>query len=68
MPPQKNSPMMLETAIICATVGIMCPLFFIQPLTRTIFRKIFVKKSKEYSIENEKELIEDTETIPEDIK
>lgn len=118
MPPQKNSPMMVETAVICATVGIMCPLmsffatilyngiiacgiyheitfsyliinfipfwlqkvvlnfpfallsqlFFIQPLTRTIFKKIFVKQSKEYAIENEKELIEDTETIPEDIK
>ncbi len=118
MPPQKNSPMMVETAIICATVGIMCPLmsflatiiyngiiavgiyheitfsyflinfipfwlqkvvlnfpfallsqlFFIQPLTRTIFKHIFVKESKEYPIENKEELIEDTETIPEDIK
>lgn len=118
MPPQKNSPMMVETAIICATVGIMCPLmsffatiiyngiiavgmyhqismsyflinfipfwlqkvvlnfpfallsqlFFIQPLTRTIFRTIFVKKSKEYPIENKEELVEDTEAIPEDIK
>lgn len=117
MPPQKNSPMMVETAIICATVGIMCPLmsflatiiyngiiavgifhqitlayflinfipfwlqkvvlnfpfallsqlFFIQPLTRTIFKKIFVKKAKEYPIENKEEIIEDTETIPEDI-
>lgn len=118
MPPQKNSPMMVETAIICATVGIMCPLmsflatiiyngiievgiyhqitfsyflinfipfwlqkivlnfpfallaqlFFIQPLTRTIFKHIFVKKSKEYPIENKEELIEDTEAIPEDVK
>ncbi len=117
MPPQKNSPMMVETAIICTTVGIMCPLmsflatilyngiiavgiyhqisfsyfminfipiwlqkvvlnfpfallsqlFFIQPLTRTIFRNIFAKKSKEYSIEDEQELIESTETIPSDI-
>ena len=117
MPPQKNSPMMVETAIICATVGIMCPLmsflatilyngiiavgiyhqisfsyfminfipfwlqkvvlnfpfallsqlFFIQPLTRTIFKNIFSKKSKEYFIENEEELIETTETIPSDI-
>ncbi len=118
MPPQKNSHMMVETAIICATVGIMCPLmsflatilydgiisvgiyhqmdlsyliinfipfwlqkvvlnfpfallsqlFFIQPLTRTIFKAIFDKKSKEYVIENEKELIEETQAIPSDIK
>jgi len=88
--PEKNDPMLVETAIICATVGIMCPLmsflatilyngiiavgmngasmsnfminfipfwlqkvilnfpfallsqlFFIQPLTRTIFKAIF---------------------------
>lgn len=88
--PEKNDPMIVETAIICATVGIMCPLmsflatilyngiiavgmngasmsnfiinfipywlqkvilnfpfallsqlFFIQPLTRTIFKAIF---------------------------
>lgn len=91
--PEKNDPMLVETAIICATVGIMCPLmsflatilyngiiavgmngasmsnfiinfipfwlqkvvlnfpfallsqlFFIQPLTRTIFKAIFKNK------------------------
>ncbi|MGN0584430.1 MAG: hypothetical protein ACI4JD_03140 [Ruminococcus sp.] len=80
--PEKTHPVIFETAIICATVGIMCPsmsfiaallyypyysgfniftllanwiklvcfnfpfaffsqLFFIQPLIRTLFRKIF---------------------------
>lgn len=80
--PQKDHPVLFETAIICATVGIMCPsmsfiaaflyypyyegfnlltllanwlklvcfnfpfallsqLFFIQPLIRTVFKKIF---------------------------
>jgi hypothetical protein len=84
--PKKTHHMMFETAIICATVGIMCPamsflaaifyypyyngfniftllanwlklvcfnfpfayfsqLFFIQPLVRTIFKAIFVRKS-----------------------
>lgn len=91
--PKKNDPMIVETAIICATVVIMCPLmsflatilyngiiavgiyggsfndliinfipywlqkvilnfpfallsqlFFIQPLTRTIFKAVFKKK------------------------
>ncbi len=83
--PAESHPMMFETTIICATVGIMCPamsflaailyypyyngfniitllanwlklvclnfpfayfsqLFFIQPLVRTIFKAIFVKK------------------------
>lgn len=103
--PKKNDYMMVETAIICATVGIMCPLmsflatiiyngiiavgmggaplndfiinfipywlqkivlnfpfallsqlFFIQPLTRTIFRAIFVhnhEKVENISTENE---------------
>lgn len=82
--PQKNHPMIFETAIICATVGIMCPamsflaawfyypyysgfniwtllanwlrlvcfnfpfayftqLFFIQPVVRVIFKKVFRK-------------------------
>ncbi len=93
--PEKNDHMIVETAIICATVGIMCPLmsflatilyngiitvgimggsfnnfvinfipywlqkvvlnfpfallsqlFFIQPLTRTIFRAIFESNEK----------------------
>ena len=86
--PQKNHPMIFETAIICATVGIMCPtmsliaawmyypytmqafhlatflanwlklvcfnfpfaffsqLFFIQPLVRTVFKAIFVRRSQ----------------------
>lgn len=80
--PGKDHPMLVETAVICATVGIMCPamsflaaflyypyaagfhpvtllanwlrlvcfnfpfaffsqLFFIQPLVRTIFRRLF---------------------------
>ncbi len=100
--PQKNDHMIVETAIICATVGIMCPLmsflatimyngiiavgmngaplndfiinfipywlqkvvlnfpfallsqlFFIQPLTRTIFRAIF--KNNEHKQEEAKE-------------
>ena len=85
--PQKIHPVLFETAIICATVGIMCPamsfiaawiyypyyagfnlltllanwlklvcfnfpfallsqLFFIQPLVRTLFKAIFVRKTK----------------------
>ena len=85
--PKDTHPVLLETAIICATVGIMCPamsflaafmyypyyngfnfvtllanwlklvcfnlpfafftqLFFIQPLVRTLFKLLFVKKSK----------------------
>ena len=84
--PAKTHPVLFETAIICATVGIMCPamsfiaaflyypyyagfsvvtllanwlklvcfnfpfaffsqLFFIQPLIRTLFRLIFVRKN-----------------------
>lgn len=83
----KTHPVMFETAVICATVGIMCPvmsfiaawlyypyyagfsiltlladwiklvcfnfpfaffsqLFFIQPIVRTVFKLIFVRKSK----------------------
>lgn len=61
-------PFWLQKVVLNFPFALLSQLFFIQPLTRTIFRKIFVKKSKEYSIENEKELIEDTETIPEDIK
>lgn len=87
--PQKTHPVLFETAIICATVGIMCPamsfiaaflyypyntmdfnmltliadwlklvcynlpfaffsqLLFIQPLIRTLFKLIFVRKQKE---------------------
>ena len=85
--PAETHPVMFETAIICATVGIMCPvmsfiaailyypygmsdfnvftllanwlklvcynfpfaffsqLFFIQPLVRTIFKKIFIRNA-----------------------
>ena len=84
---KETNPVIFETAIICATVGIMCPamsfiaaflyypyymgfnvftllanwlklvcfnfpfayftqLFFIQPTVRTIFKLIFVRKSK----------------------
>lgn len=83
----KTHPVMFETAVICATVGIMCPvmsfiaawlyypyyagfsiltlladwiklvcfnfhfaffsqLYFIQPIVRTVFKLIFVRKSK----------------------
>ena len=83
--PRNTHPMLVETAVICATVGLMCPamsliaaflyypyysgfhlltalanwlklvcfnlpfafftqLFFIQPLVRTIFKAIFVRK------------------------
>ena len=86
--PRTTHPVLFETAIICATVGLMCPsmsllaaflyynyqggfdifnllaewlklvcfnfpfafftqLFFIQPLVRTIFKLLFVRKSKE---------------------
>ncbi len=105
--PKKNDHMIVETAIICATVGIMCPLmsfwatiiyngiiavgmggaplneflinfipywlqkvvlnfpfallsqlFFIQPLTRTIFRAIFNNKNeKQVEVSTEKELV-----------
>ena len=85
--PKETHPVLFETTIICATVGIMCPamsflaafmyypyyngfnmltllanwlklvcfnlpfafftqLFFIQPLVRTIFKLIFVRKNK----------------------
>lgn len=84
--PQTTHPVLFETAIICATVGIMCPamsfiaallyypyysgfhvatmlanwlklvcfnfpfaffsqLFFIQPLVRTVFKALFVRKA-----------------------
>lgn len=109
--PKNNDPMIVETAIICATVGIMCPLmsflatilyngiiavgmngaslnnflinfipywlqkvvlnfpfallsqlFFIQPLTRTIFKAIFKKNSKNQNkddvvVEKQEELV-----------
>lgn len=86
--PAKDHPMLFETAIICATVGLMCPamsflasilyypfyngfhlatllanwlklvcynlpfayfsqLFVIQPLVRTIFRMLFVRKASQ---------------------
>lgn len=94
--PKKNNPTIVETAIICATVGIMCPLmsflatilyngilevglgdgslnnfiinfipfwlqkvvlnfpfallsqlFFIQPLTRAIFKALFIRNKKQ---------------------
>lgn len=85
--PKSTHPVLFETAIICATVGLMCPamsflaaiiyypyytgfnvftflgnwielvcynfpfaffsqLFFIQPLIRTLFKAIFVRKEK----------------------
>ena len=103
--PQKNDPMIVETAIICATVGIMCPLmsflatilyngiigvgmngaplndflinfipyflqkvvlnfpfallsqlFFIQPLTRRIFKAIFKQNDSKKDVEENQEL------------
>ena len=89
--PRETHPVLFETAIICATVGIMCPsmsfiaaflyysyyagfnvltflsnwiklvcfnfpfaffsqLFFIQPLIRTLFKKIFRRNEKENPI------------------
>ncbi len=86
--PAKTHPVIFETAIICATVGLMCPsmsfiaswlyypyyngfniitffanwiklvclnfpfaffsqLFFIQPLVRTVFKAIFVRRKSE---------------------
>ena len=95
--PRKDHPMLFETAIICATVGLMCPamsliaaflyypyyegfnfvalladwlklvcynfpfaffsqLFFIQPLTRTIFKLIFAKNIKAKDEASEKVL------------
>lgn len=92
---KETHPVIFETAIICATVGIMCPamsfiaaflyypyymgfniftllanwlklicfnfpfayftqLFFIQPTVRTIFKLIFVRKSKDESKNVEK--------------
>jgi hypothetical protein len=96
--PKKTHHMMFETAIICATVGIMCPamsflaaifyypyyngfniftllanwlklvcfnfpfayfsqLFFIQPLVRTIFKAIFVRKSNNsFGVEEEENI------------
>ena len=86
--PRETHPVLFETAVICATVGIMCPamsflaafmyypyyngfnvftllanwlklvcfnfpfafftqLFFIQPLVRTLFKLIFVRKNKQ---------------------
>ena len=91
--PSKTHPVLFETAIICATVGIMCPamsflaafmyypyyngfnmftllanwlklvcfnfpfafftqLFFIQPLVRTIFKLIFVRKNNRIAPDN----------------
>ena len=105
--PVKNHPMMFETAIICATVGLMCPamsflaawlyypyyagfnlftllanwlklicfnfpfafftqLFFIQPLVRVIFKRLFrkdiearAKEAEHFAAENEQETIAD---------
>jgi hypothetical protein len=96
--PRKTHHMMFETAIICATVGLMCPamsflaaifyypyyngfnvftllanwlklvcfnfpfayfsqLFFIQPLVRTIFKAIFVRKAdNNYNVEEEENI------------
>jgi hypothetical protein len=96
--PKKTHHMMFETAIICATVGLMCPamsflaaifyypyyngfnvftllanwlklvcfnfpfayfsqLFFIQPLVRTIFKAIFVRKAdNNYNVEEEENI------------
>jgi hypothetical protein len=96
--PRKTHHMMFETAIICATVGLMCPamsflaaifyypyyngfnvftllanwiklvcfnfpfayfsqLFFIQPLVRTIFKAIFVRKAdNNYNAEQEENI------------
>ena len=86
--PRETHPVLFETAVICATVGIMCPamsflaafmyypyyngfnvftllanwlklvcfnfpfafftqLFFIQPLVRTLFKLIFIRKNKQ---------------------
>lgn len=94
--PRETHPVLFETAIICATVAIMCPamsfiaaflyypyysgfniftlladwiklvcfnlpfayfsqLFFIQPLVRTIFKLIFVRKSKAENVDSAKE-------------
>lgn len=88
--PEKTHPVIFETAVICATVGIMCPsmsftaaflyydyqagfnmwtllanwlrlvcfnfpfafftqLFFIQPFVRTVFKLIFVRRSRSES-------------------
>ncbi len=93
---KETHPVIFETAIICATVGIMCPamsfiaaflyypyymgfniftllanwlklvcfnfpfafftqLFFIQPLVRTIFKAIFVRKSKDKNNKKQEE-------------
>lgn len=50
--PATSHPMHFETAIICATVGLVClnfpfafftQLFFIQPLVRTVFKALFIK-------------------------
>ena len=90
--PRSTHPVLFETAIICATVGIMCPamsfiaaalyypyysgfrvatflanwgklvcfnfpfaffsqLFFIQPLVRTVFKALFVRKSAKEQVE-----------------
>lgn len=90
--PQSTHPVLFETAIICATVGIMCPamsfiaallyypyysgfhvvtllanwiklvcfnfpfaffsqLFFIQPLVRTVFKALFVRKGAKTKVE-----------------
>ena len=94
--PAKTHPVLFETAIICATVGIMCPamsfiasflyypyyagfsvitllanwiklvcynfpfaffsqLFFIQPLIRTLFKLIFIRKSNRSELSSQHE-------------
>lgn len=112
MNPEKNDPMMVETAIICTTVGIMCPLmsflatilyngiiavgmngapldnfiinfipfwlqkvvlnfpfallsqlFFIQPLTRTIFKAIFKKALNNQNNEENEKAVEEKELL-----
>lgn len=56
--PRKDHHMLFESAIICVTVGLMCPMmsflaaifyypYAYQPLVRTIFKAIFNKNSKD---------------------
>lgn len=109
--PEKNDPMLVETAIICTTVGIMCPLmsflatilyngiiavgiyggslsnfiinfipywlqkvvlnfpfallsqlFFIQPLTRTIFKAVFKNSLNDRELNESKENLDAVQT------
>ncbi len=106
--PRRNHPMLFETAIICATVGLMCPamsfiaawlyypyyagfhlatllanwlklvcfnlpfayfsqLFFIQPLIRVLFKRIFRKdiesRTRNYTADPTKKPADETEAI-----